>query len=543
MLRAPRVLVQQVREAGRCLSIMATTSCVGSNHPRMIVNNKNKNNNTNSNHHNTTTIRAMSGAAVMVKRRPRKEDYGPEIQKIVEGFPSGPMQRAPRGTEYSAPVTSAHMVQGNEVSTLDSAVLNPDNGSVIHGRYGVLPEPAASSIPLEYLALLRPAAEGAAAFRALTEASRGKKGTVLVYGASEVNGLSCCQMANKAGHAVIAVVASNHSGNEDMMFSVKHLLDEPGTAIPQEVSVVKSIFRDLVQGIVTGHEGYADLDPEGFLKEFKTHLQQYSEYYPNTRPGAVQDDVLQFKPEYMEKDREQWDANISTYVKENYPPGAPPVDLAKLNAFFTPQQYEIFRQKFWHQNGLVVAGVDVKEMNPPDVVQEQIRTPEDPAKALVNASGFPYAFSLFHQESHPPHTAVKPGGPIVGAVLCVTPELQSAATAVASAPTKRAKAEALKFLSKSERHVYLSACSIVQQAAGAPVWVIGGDLPGFQTLAVTEADVQHALSSMDIDEQGQTILNFYIQSYRANDFPFYADYAVFRKNEPMTGPREYIVLK
>ena len=112
------------------------------------------------------------------------------------------------------PVTSAHMIDlaAQAPSALDSAALTPE-GKVVHGRYGELGD-AAKAIPLEYLALLRPAAEGAAALRTINPS---QKGTLLVYGATQANGMAAMQLANAAGHAVVAVVDSNHSGNETMM--------------------------------------------------------------------------------------------------------------------------------------------------------------------------------------------------------------------------------------------------------------------------------------------------------------------------------------
>lgn len=509
-----------------------------------------------------TTIRSVvNGSAIMVKRRPRKEDYSPAVQKVIENFETAPMEPMEQGTEYKADVTSTHMVVDGQVSPLDSAVLSPE-GTIHHGRYGVIPEPAASAVPLEYLALLRPAAEGAAALRTLTKQTSAaltaseaaatndggpgrRRGTILVYGASEINGHTACQLANAAGHAVIALVANNHNCNENLMFCMKHMLNEPGTAIPQECAVLKYHFRQLVHGIATGHEGIEDVDIETYVKDFKGLLQQYSEFYPDTRPGTVPAEMLEFKPYMMGKDREQWDANMRTYVQENYPPGAPPLDGAKFDAFFTPQQYEIFRQKFWHQNTLQLSGEDVKEFNPPELVQKLIRTPEEPAKAMEYATGYPHTLAFFHKEPFPPGTDIKAGGPVLGAILCVNPELVKAAHAVAAAPTLRAKGEALQFLTKSERQCYLSAKSVVNEAlaAGGSVVVVGGELPGLQTVEPTDQDVQHALSAMDIDDDGKTILNYFVQSYRANDFPFYADYAVHLKSQPMAGPREFIVLK
>lgn len=116
------------------------------------------------------------------------------------------------------PVTSAHMIdlEAQEPSVLDSAAVTPD-GRVVHGRYGDLGE-TAKAIPLEFLALLRPAADGAAAVRMLHPP---QKGTLLVYGATQANGMAAIQLANAAGHAVVAVVDGNHSGNDLMMVSLR----------------------------------------------------------------------------------------------------------------------------------------------------------------------------------------------------------------------------------------------------------------------------------------------------------------------------------
>ena len=92
------------------------------------------------------------------------------------------------------PVTSAHAIdlEKGQISTQDSVAVSP-SGSVVHGRYGDLGE-AADGIPLEYLALLRNSAEGAAAVRMATAKSNGP-GTLLVFGASQVNGFSAAQLA------------------------------------------------------------------------------------------------------------------------------------------------------------------------------------------------------------------------------------------------------------------------------------------------------------------------------------------------------------
>jgi hypothetical protein len=70
-----------------------------------------------------------------------------------------------------------------------------------------------------------------------------------------------------------------------------------------------------------------------------------------------------------------------------------------------------------------------------------------------------------------------------------------------------------------------------------------GSLPGIETAQPTDADVTTALSAMAIQDDGSTHLDYFIQAYRAGDFPFYADYAVHRATEPLAGPRQIVVTK
>jgi hypothetical protein len=70
-----------------------------------------------------------------------------------------------------------------------------------------------------------------------------------------------------------------------------------------------------------------------------------------------------------------------------------------------------------------------------------------------------------------------------------------------------------------------------------------GSLPGIQTVEPTDADVKEAVAAMDIQDDGSSKLNYFIQAYRAGDFPFYADYAVHRASEPLAGPRQIVVTK
>lgn len=439
-----------------------------------------------------------------------------------------------------APVTSAHCIdlEKQEVSILDSVAVSPD-GNIVHGSLGNLGD-AAAAIPLEYLALLRPAAEGCAALRVTTERASTGKGTLLIYGAGSASGFAAAQIASKAGHAVVAVVGGEHSGNQIFMEALKGLVDEPGTAVPEEYALSKKRFADLVASISSGDDGTSKpASVDDYLKEFKQNFVDQCEMYPDTRPAAVAEKHLKF--EYMEKDKEFWEENMEAYL-EQFPPGAPPVDQVQLDALFTAEQYEIFRQKFWHQTTAVISGDDTP-FSAPHVVQDLLKKPETLPKA--KAGGMPYSFSVINQ-NFPEGTDPAPGGPVLGAIIVVTPDLQAAAEKVAAASTLRGKAEALQFLTHTQRAAFGAACSVAAQArsAGAPITVVGGKLPELDTApAPTKADVKTALEAMDVQEDGSTTLNYFVQTYRAADFPFYADYAVHRASEELAGPRQIIVTK
>ena len=70
-----------------------------------------------------------------------------------------------------------------------------------------------------------------------------------------------------------------------------------------------------------------------------------------------------------------------------------------------------------------------------------------------------------------------------------------------------------------------------------------GSLPGCETVEPTDADVKEALSAMAIQDDGSTNLDFFVQAYRAAEFPFYADYAAHRATEVLAGPRQVVVTK
>lgn len=59
----------------------------------------------------------------------------------------------------------------------------------------------------------------------------------------------------------------------------------------------------------------------------------------------------------------------------------------------------------------------------------------------------------------------------------------------------------------------------------------------------TKDDAASAIASMDIQDDGSSDLNHFVQVYRAGDFPIYADYAVHRATEVLAGPRQAVVTK
>jgi len=469
------------------------------------------------------------------------------------------------------PVTSAHAIDRDAaaLSHLDSVMLEPTSGDIVHGRYGTLAAEAVVGVPLEYLALLRMAAEGAAGVAKLvtrnhrrpngsrSSRSDGGGGTVLVYGASQANGLAAVQMAAAAPQigAVVGIVDGQHSCHEDLLEYVKGMIPEPGTAVGQEYALVKQNFRELVDSIASGEEGLATATTaEDCLADFQTNLVQYADVYPDTRPAAVDANELKFLG--MEKDKEQFSANMDAYLSQ-YPPGSPPMDAQQVHGSFSTESYAAFRHQFWEQTTRVISGDESHVFSPPHLVQELLQRPPSSAEpaASSTSTSIPFAFDSSRRQRpvYPTGTEATPGGPVLGAIIAVTPELQIAAETVAAAASAagtkgsslRAKAEALHYLTDAQQDAFAAATSVAAQATnvGAPVVTIGGTLPGFDTAEPTDVDVQTALSAMAIQDDGTTNLEYFIQTYRAGDFPFYADYAVHRATEVLAGPRQIVVTK
>jgi hypothetical protein len=486
----------------------------------------------------------------------RKREMNPLPQEIIDALPKFPDEfqdpadaahddeyLSEPGYQHRKPVTSAHCIdtEKEKVSILDSAAISP-NGNIVHGHYGDLGK--LDGIPLEYLALLRPAADGAAAVRVTLEKSKHKgPGTILIYGASQASGLAAVQLASSAGHTVVGVVDYQHSGNDDMVECVKFMTNEPGTTVSEEYALSKRAFADLVYSISSGDEMIPNHSASEFVQDFKTLLIENSIEYPDTRAAAVPAEEADWSDNYWGKDREYFKENMGAFLAQ-FPPGAPPVDEAKFDAFFSPEQYEIFRKRFWKQTEDVLT-VESSKFSPPHIVKELMETPGVLNQEIHPGFGdrIPYDFNVLDQ-IYMKGTEAKPGGPIHGAIIVATPTLKAAATRVVAANTMREKGEALHFLTSAQRGSFGAAASVVALAkkAGAPVVVIG-ELPDGESVKQTDADVKEALSAMDIDDEGKTKLNYFVQIYRSADYPFYADYAVHRATEPLAGPRQIIVTK
>jgi len=448
---------------------------------------------------------------------------------------------------HRKPVSSAHAIDLSsnppKLSAKDSAAISP-SGSVVHGRYGELSIDASKGIPLEYLALLHPAAEGAAALRELKGGS--DKGTLLIYGATEPSAMAALQLASAEGISVVGVASGDHSGQHDFVDTIKALTVEPGTVVPEEFAVVKSAFREIVDGSVNGDsaENMSEYNAEKFVASFQKNLLEYADYYPETQ---MSDDPKDYTFAGKEKDREHHQANIAAYLSQ-FPKGAPKIDEVVLKESFTKEQYAIFKSKFHKQTTAVITGdADaVETFSPADIVKDMTQSPESSAQ-LSDTSGdeyVPFEFSALRNNIQN-GVEVPVGGPILGAIVAVTADLSVAAAAVSKGKTLRDKAEALQFLTESQKNAFAAFSSVTALAkeAGKSIVVVGGELPELTTVAPSGDDVKEALSAMELEEDGSSRLNYFLQVYRASDYPVYADYAIHRAMEQLPGPRQIVVTK
>merc|ERR1711957_955488 len=382
----------------------------------------------------------------------------------------------------------------------------------------------------------------------------GEKGTVLVYGAGDPHAMSAAQLASADGHTVMAVIGGKQSGNEDFFDALKSLIKEPGTVITEEFACVKNYIRDLVHDAVEGEDPstyYSAKDADAYVDDFLGHALEYAKMFPEGIPAAVSPD--QYKFTGKEKDRKYFKENITAYLSQ-FPGGAPPLDTTALEVNFTKEQYAAFKSKFGKQTSAVISSdknVIDPDFLPPRLLKNMSEVPEKVDDYLLNQKHsmgeefVPYEFSVLHNNLGNGLETTK-GGPILGAIIGVSAELKTAAEAVAKAgKSLKAKAEALQFLTDSERNAFTAARSMaaLAEAAGKPVIVVGGELPDLQTVIPTDEDVQEALSAMEIEEDGTSRLNYFLQLYRASDYPVYEEYAIHRATEELPGPRQIIVTK
>jgi len=424
-------------------------------------------------------------------------------------------------------VSSAFLVTPSGVSDKEYAKLTP-TGGIVHGAFGELDTEKVQGIPLEYLALLGPSAEGAAAVRSMSS----EKGTLLVFGASQPAGMSAVQVGAAAGHAVVAVVGGEHSGNDNICDVVKGLTKEPGFMVPEELAMVKKTFQDLVSETLSPPE--SKLDSDTYLSDFHQNLLDYIATYPDTLPAAVDKEELMF--DGKDKDRTYYRENMEAYLSQ-FPKGASSIPESELLSKFTKEQYALYKQKFGVQTTSVISGESTPDFEPVDLVKQMVHHPESTSD--LNSSSFD--FSILDKTEIPSDSS----GPIVGAIIAVTPYLQQACEAVDAAMSMREKAEALQFLPVPERNAFAAMCSVsgLAKKHGVPTIVVGGSLPGLEGVSVLPEDVDAALSSMDVKEDGSSDLNHFVQVYRAGDFPIYEDYAVHRATEVLAGPRQIVVTK
>lgn len=329
-----------------------------------------------------------------------------------------------------------------------------------------------------------------------------------------------------------------------MLETALHSLRCP--VVPEEFAVVKSAFRELVEGSINGDsaEGMADYNPDKFVESFQKNLLEYSQYFPETQLSPNPED---YTFAGKEKDREQFDANITAYLSQ-FPKGSPKIDEVVLKEAFTKEQYAIFKSKFHKQTTAVITGdADASQsFSPADIVVGMTQSPESISQLPdTNSEGYlPYEFSALKNQIQN-GVEVPVGGPIMGAIVAVTSELSISASAVANGKTLREKAEALQFLTESQKNAFAAFSSVVGLAkeAGKPIVVVGGTLPELTTVEPNGDDVKEALSAMELEDGGCSRLNYFLQIYRASDYPVYADYAIHRATEQVPGPRQIIVTK
>lgn len=453
---------------------------------------------------------------------------------------------------FRKPVTSASAIdlvsKPPKLSPTDSVSLT-SSGTLKHGRYGVIDKEIARNIPMEYFTMLHPSTQAAAALRTLGASSGG---TVLIYGASQPAGIAATQLAsNLYGAAVVAVVDSQHGGDDDLVDTIKGIAKYPGTAVAENYVTLKANFRNLVRDTVNGTAGAENYSvDDDFLPDFKQNLMDYCKMFPS---GKAAVDPSDYNFSGKESDRQYFKDNMEAYL-DQFAQGAPEIRQGELEAAWNKNQYAVFKGKFGTQvTELITDDVVMSnpDFDPPYVVKEMLASPEDideytlSQKPVDSAEYFPYEFNVLHN-SKGDYVQTTSANPLLGAIIVPTPTLVRATEAVAKAKTLREKAEALQFLTMTERTAFDAATHIISlaHAAGKEVLVVGDySLPNLKSVQVDKSDVQTALSAMEVDEEGNSKLNFFMHIYRASDFPIYESYAIHKASQPLAGARQIVVMK
>lgn len=452
----------------------------------------------------TSTGRAGAPASVLVSKRLFGIRRRQELEDPSKFHPNDtidavkpphywvdPPPDAPEPMMYiRKPVTSASAVDLTsklpKLSVADSVSLTAD-GAVRHGRYGILPQSAVENIPLEYLALLHPSAQAAAALRILlghpsNQSIAGTGGTLVVYGASQPAGLAVTQLAASSSLAVIAVVDAQHSGESEMVDCVKGMAPYPGTAVPEEFALIKRDFYDLVSATAVGEKPPKYDCAKDFLVDFLDNLKAYADFFPEERGAATDSSLLEFTGK--EKDRATFRDNMEAFL-EQFPKGVPALPpKEEIMAKFGPDVYAVYKSRYGiHTSASITFDTDMPDFDPAGLVKTLMYTPPEEVKKELtlhstNYSGtssdfIPFQFDVLnpiHEEEF------KGAGPVVGAVVVATPTLVKACERVAKGKTLREKAEALQFLTQMEKKAFAAASAVVTVAkkAGKEVLVVGG---------------------------------------------------------------------
>jgi len=332
------------------------------------------------------------------------------------------------------PATAAYSVNVDKgtICDLDCVWVDKSKKKLMHGRYGELDSEIIESVPLEYLPLLRCAAEAVGVIGEIQSKSSIKSGTLLVFGASQPSGLAVLQVGTAANMAVVGVVGGEHSGHDEMVDTVKGLTNYPGFVVPEEYAIVKQDFRDLVLQTCQGEENVSRENTK-YVEEFHTNCVDYCLKYPSGY-AAINPKHFEFKGK--EKDRQTFMDNMEAYYSQ-FPTGGPNISLQELQSVFDETQYAIFKQAFvTHEEKIATFPEShTTAWLPSQIVKDLCDSPQQYQQVPPDPQGQYYNFNIL-QSPPSSHLTKKP---IQAAVIVPTPSLVLACEALKNAPTLKEK--------------------------------------------------------------------------------------------------------